>query len=70
MTIPTQAQLYEEVDRRLAVARPGRNALPVGVTVERRSDSAVHVRVTIESLQTMREEVATQIIEEGLLTAD
>lgn len=49
---------------------PGRNALPVGVTVERRSDNAVHVRVTIESLQTMRDEVAKQIIDEGLLTAD
>ena len=49
---------------------PGSNALPVGVTVERRSDSAVHVRVTIESLQTMREEVAKQIIDEGVLTAD
>lgn len=49
---------------------PGRNALPVGVTVERGTDSAVHVRVTIESLETMREEVAKQIIDEGLLTAD
>jgi hypothetical protein len=49
---------------------PGRNALPVGVTVERRGDMAVHVRLTIESLQTMREEVAREITEAGILTAD
>jgi hypothetical protein len=49
---------------------PGRTALPVDVTVERRGDMAVHVRLTIESLQTMREEVAREITEAGILTSD
>ncbi len=49
---------------------PGRTALPVGVTIERGTDSAVHVRLTIESLETMREEVASEINQAGIVTAD
>ncbi len=46
------------------------NVLTVGVTVERRSDSVVNVRLTIDALQTMREEVAREITEAGILTSD
>ena len=59
-----------EIDEAGDFLWPGRNALPVGVSVDRRADSAVNVRVTLESMQTMREDVARQINEAGLLTAD
>lgn len=49
---------------------PGRNALPVGVTVERASEHAVRVRLTIDALQEMREDVAREINSEGILTSD
>jgi hypothetical protein len=44
--------------------------LPVGTTVERRADSALGVRLTLDGLRQMREEVARQIEEAGILTAD
>jgi hypothetical protein len=44
--------------------------LPVGTTVERRTSSALGVRLNIDGLRQIREEVARQINEAGILTAD
>ena len=44
--------------------------LPVGTTVERRDQAARGVRLTLDGLRQLREEVAQQINEAGIRTAD
>lgn len=44
--------------------------VPSDVTIEARYGSAMHVRLSIESLRTMREDVAREITESGILTSD
>ncbi len=48
----------------------GQDHPPVGVTIELLSATTVHLQPTIDSLQTMPEDVARRISEAGILTAE
>ena len=46
------------------------NGVPAGVTIESRTSMAIHLLLNIEALQTMREDVAAEISQEGTMKAD
>ena len=46
------------------------NGVPAGATIEVRGSMAIHLLLDIEALRTMRDDVAAEISEEGILRAD
>jgi hypothetical protein len=46
------------------------NGVPFGAMLESRSSSAIHLRLNLDALREMREDIGRRITEAGILTAD